>query len=190
MQKRSRAPHKYRKPALLVGGVFVIIVLIVGYMLWHKAYIRHRRVIPTTTVQSSDKTKTNTTSTFNDKGETATTDDTTSQPPEASGAAPDTPHGTFVSNHHPSLSGASNVPSAVQSVCLTSPGATCTIEFTKDGQSKILSTQQTDSSGATSWNWDVNSAGLTTGSWKITITASLNGKTSSATDDINLEVRP
>src|SRR6202011_3279223 len=38
-----------------------------------------------------------------------------------------TPYGTFVSNHHPTLSGSPG-PSE-ESVCNTTPGATCYIEF-------------------------------------------------------------
>lgn len=116
--------------------------------------------------------------------------DASAQAPINSGAAPITPYGNFVSNHRPNLDG-NPAPSSVQSVCNTTAGATCYIEFVnQDGVVKQLAAQKTDSGGATSWNWDVKQAGFTIGSWKITVYASLNGKTESASDVQNLEVGP
>lgn len=99
------------------------------------------------------------------------------------------PYGTFVSNHHPSLDG-STAPSTEESVCYAAPGATCYIEFTKGSLVKRLPAETADSSGSVSWNWDIKQAGLSTGSWTIKAIASLNGKTMSAQDNLNLEVQP
>jgi hypothetical protein len=100
-----------------------------------------------------------------------------------------TPSGTLVSNHRPSLSGTSS-PSSEQSVCNTTPGAVCYIEFTKDNEVKKLPAQTTDPTGATFWSWDVKQAGLSVGSWKITAIVTLNGQSKSFTDSLSLEIQP
>lgn len=98
------------------------------------------------------------------------------------------PKGDFVSNHHPNLSG-KPAPNTVSSVCTTTPGATCTISFTKDNITKSLPVQTTDRGGTAYWNgWTLQSLGLTAGSWQIKATASLNGQTLSSTDAMNMEV--
>jgi len=75
------------------------------------------------------------------------------------------------------------------SVCNTTPGAICLVKFTKSGVTKQLSAQTTDANGVASWQWDIESAGLTDGSWTITAVASLDGQTQSAQDGQNLEVQ-
>jgi len=101
------------------------------------------------------------------------------------------PTGTFVSNHHPSLSGSTN-PSGEQSVCITSVGASCFIEFTntKTGVVKQLKDEAVDNNGTAYWNWDVKTAGLSQGEWRITAVATLNGDTKSTSDQLLLEVQP
>ncbi len=100
------------------------------------------------------------------------------------------PFGTFVSNHSPSLSGSAELRQE-QSVCNTTPGAKCAMTFTNNsGVVKSLPVQTADSNGAVYWTWDVKVAGFTTGAWKITATADLNGQTKSASDQINLNVKP
>ena len=98
------------------------------------------------------------------------------------------PFGVFVSNHSPSLSG-SSIYQNEQSVCNTTPGAHCYIEFTKGTIIKQLASQTTNAQGATYWTWNVNEAGLTQGTWQIIAVASLNGQTSSAQDSNNLKVQ-
>ena len=100
------------------------------------------------------------------------------------------PYGTFVSDHHPSLSGANNTPSSELSTCTTTPGASCYITFAKDGVTKKLASQTTDGSGSTSWHWDVSQAGLSEGTWEVTAVASLGGQTKTTIDTFKLEVQP
>jgi len=98
------------------------------------------------------------------------------------------PTGDFVSNHHPNLSG-SPAPDTLNSVCTTTPGATCAISFTKDGVTKSLPTETTDRGGSAYWNgWSLQSIGLTIGSWQVQASASLNGKTLGASDALQLVV--
>lgn len=98
-----------------------------------------------------------------------------------------TPTGSFVSNHHPNLSG-SPAPNTMSSVCNTTPRATCKITFTKDGSTKELPAHTVDANGSAYWNWKLQDIGLTAGTWKITAVASLNGQTKTASDAMDLVV--
>lgn len=111
-----------------------------------------------------------------------------SENPQSS-VAPKEPTGAFVSNHRPSM-GASPKLVQVQSTCNTTPGATCTITFTKDSLIRTLPAKPADSNGNVFWSWSTKDAKLTQGVWKITATAKLNGHTKTAADVINLEVQP
>lgn len=96
------------------------------------------------------------------------------------------PYGSFVSNHKPGQNG-SDLTELSQ--CITTPGASCRITFTLDGITKTLANQTVDSSGSTFWEWNVNDAGLTKGSWTITALSSLNGQTKSTTDQLKLDIQ-
>lgn len=110
--------------------------------------------------------------------------------PTPSGDPPHAPYGNFVSNHSPNLDGSPN-PSSITSACITSPGASCRIEFTNgEGVVKELKDQTTNSSGETSWVWDAKQAGFTPGSWKVKAIATLNGQTTSTEDVQSFEVGP
>lgn len=111
--------------------------------------------------------------------------DTQGAPSTGSGPPPATPYGNFVSNHRP---GGGTLTSEVSS-CNTSAGATCYIQFTNGSTVKKLDTQTTDGKGATIWYWDVESAGLSSGSWTITAVATLNGQTKTANDSLPLVVQ-
>jgi len=67
-------------------------------------------------------------------------------------------------------------------------GATCQINFVKDGQTKTLTPKLTDSSGKAIWDWDVKNAGFSSGIWKISAVAILNGQSKTAYDGIPLEI--
>jgi cytoskeletal protein RodZ len=107
--------------------------------------------------------------------------------PNASSVSLVTPYGSFVSNHHPNLSG-SPAPNSLTSTCSTSAGASCQITFTNDGLTKTLPAQVTNSSGYTYWSWTLQSIGLTTGSWKIHAISSYNGQAKTAEDSMDLVV--
>jgi hypothetical protein len=100
----------------------------------------------------------------------------------ASGPAPAAPTGDFVSAHTVSSS------APVSSVCNSTPGASCTITFANGSTTKSLTAQTVGSNGSTSWNWTAGSL-LGSGTWTVTAVATLNGKTSSATDATNLTVQ-
>lgn len=113
-----------------------------------------------------------------DTPETDSTQSSNSTPPE-------TPSGTFVSNHYINL--ASHT--AQNSVCHTSPGAQCAVVFSRGSTTRSLPAKQTDANGNTSWNWDVKELGLTAGSWTVTSKATNGQHSSTAVDQINLEIK-
>jgi len=97
------------------------------------------------------------------------------------------PTGNFVSNHSPNRKGTPH-PSSMQSVCNTTPGASCTIIFTNGSTTRYLPAQTADKGGATYWTWDVKDIGLTEGSWTIQAKATLGSQVKTASDQVNLQV--
>jgi hypothetical protein len=95
------------------------------------------------------------------------------------------PSGQFVSNHKPGQNGS---PVSEQSVCNTTPGATCEIRFQKGSVIKSLPSHTADAGGAAYWTWTPDEVGLTAGNWTVTAVASLNGKSLSSADSLALEV--
>lgn len=187
--KSSPAKHSFILKAigLLVLAAIVVAVLEVTNTthLFHKAKLTVS-IIPSTHPSSTtapvlSHTKTQINSSYSSANQSAKN---TAPAPSAnsnSSAAPVTPTGDFVSDHAPNLSGNPH-PSQENSVCVTTPGATCYIEFTQGNVAKQLSTQTADSNGAVYWTWDIAQDGFTAGSWQITAVASLNGKTATSTD--------
>ncbi len=114
------------------------------------------------------------------KGETGQSDDSPSGETKQDG--PTTPKkllepsGNFVSSHEVEMN------SLVASSCETTSGAKCAINFTKDGVTKSLSTQGTDSEGTTFWEWTPKQIGLTPGEWVIEAEASLGTEVKTAKD--------
>lgn len=176
--------------AILLGIVLVVAVL----ELTNTTHLLHKRKavsgnIPSTS-QSKENEKEKQSSSENDdssngSGATDSTSEKTTGAP-SSGSDLLAPYGNFVSNHVPSLKNSSSM----ESVCITTPGASCTIIFTKDGVTKTLESKKANSNGAIIWSWDIDDAGFVEGSWKITATATLDGQTKSTSDIQNLEVQP
>lgn len=99
------------------------------------------------------------------------------------------PSGSFVSNHHPNLSG-SPAPNTIASVCNTTPGASCKITFAKDSEVKELPSRVADANGSAYWNWKLQDIGLTAGTWKIKAVSTLNGQNKSSYDAMDMVVQP
>ncbi len=96
-----------------------------------------------------------------------------------------TPFGQFVSNQNPSLSNPSQ--QLEESVCETTPGANCYIQFTKSESPTItLPTQVTNSQGVASWSWNLSNEGFTTGTWQVTAIATLGSQTKSASETLTV----
>jgi len=125
------------------------------------------------------------------KGEPKSNTDSASDKNEVSSeqtlSAITAPSGNFVSNHHPNLDG-DPAPNSMQSTCITTAGAYCTIMFTKGSTTIGLPTQKTDREGAAYWSWGLQDIDLTTGSWKVQAKATSGSLVEVADDAITLEV--
>jgi len=98
------------------------------------------------------------------------------------------PYGTFISSHVISLGDprAENQ----ESICITTPGANCKIEFKKGDVVKTLETKKVGSDGSVIWNWNLKDADLREGTWEIIASAWLNDDIKTTTDPLKLEVKP
>ena len=181
---------------LVVSGVAVLAILVITTLeLTGKIHLFHKRTM--TAPSASQYTKGETGSSTSSTG-TSSTQSSTSVGSQQYGSQKNTgddtstlitPSGLFVSNHHPNLSG-SPAPNEINSVCTTTPGATCRIEFTKDEVTKSLSSQVTDAGGSAYWNWKLQDIGLTQGEWTVTARATLGSQSATAQDALKLDVQP
>lgn len=192
---KTNAPKKLRNSKLIFPAVaLLLLVTVVALELTNVSHIFHAKKavsgpIPSTPSSSvSDEgSATQTSGTPSTNTDKPTNIDKANTPNTVNGALV-APYGTFISNHAPSLSNTPSAPSSEASVCITNPGATCTITLTMDGVTKTLNAQITDSKGAAYWNWDIVTAGLTKGDWTVTATATANGQSKSTTDSLKLRV--
>jgi cytoskeletal protein RodZ len=175
--------HLLRNIIMILSLVIVVIGAVFLYKTIWGSTKKSNTTIPSTSPHVNSKPS---------KGEpdkqTATTGNTdtskTSSPATTSQTAElIAPYGSFVSNHNPGST------DQELSYCITTPGATCNIEFSSAGVTKKLTPQLVDGSGSTSWLWRVNDAGLSKGSWQISVTASLSGKTKTTVDKKTLDIK-
>lgn len=131
---------------------------------------------PATSDKSVDEVSNESSPTSNQPNETPKSTTTSSQYLKS----PD--QSTYVNTHTASLN------SDLQSVCVTSPSATCVIQFTKSGVTKSLKPGVADNSGSVIWTWKPSDIDLTSGAWTITAKASLNGQTKISQDAIKLQI--
>jgi|SRR5665213_1555783 len=182
--KRSKLSNR----TSLIALVVLLIVVVGFYALNHRSN-KGSGTIPSTNTASTTASSPIKSATAAVAPNDSSTSAKYTAPAAANSSVLVTPTGTFVSNHRPSLSGPSEQ-KAEQSTCNTTPGATCSIELTKGSVTKTLKTQTADKSGAVYWSWNVEDAGLTEGTWKVTAIASLNNNTKTAQDEIDLVVQP
>jgi hypothetical protein len=198
-----RTSKKVQKRKLLSGklilsvlaGLIVLGAVFAGLQLTHTTHFFQKAKpvsgpIPIVEPQTSPKSKSSNSSSANQNpAETEPSspkaDATTPVTGGGGGATLVAPYGSFVSNHQPGQHGS---PLLEQSECNTTPGASCYIKFTQGSIVKTLTAQTIGSSGSTSWLWYVNKAGLTSGDWKISAVATLNGQTKVTQDPVALEV--
>lgn len=198
MYKNYARSTRSKKPFVIAGiAVLAIACLIVGFELTNITHIFHSRPVSISgSAETKGETSTNsksaqksTTANAAQSGNTSQTGDNKSGSGSNTGAvALLAPSGDFVSNHHPNLGG-DPAPNTLSSVCTTTPGATCRINFTKDGVTRSLEPETTDRGGSAYWNnWKLQDVKLTTGGWQVKATATLNGKTLSSDDAMQLVV--
>lgn len=189
VKKRLRVT---RRSLLFV--VLATALIIIGIFLWRHLHHTQKQQIPTTSSPNNPGQATSGTSsqpTSSDKlpSGNSTMPSNNSGPSNTTTKNVLTPSGAFVSNHHPSLSGSSELRQE-QSVCYTTAGVNCYIEFSKGGQTKTLPTKTTDGSGYAYWTWDVKDAGFSSGAWQIKAVAGSGDQTKTASDSLTLDVQP
>src|SRR5882762_2796078 len=167
MVARKRYPVKalYKTPkfrliaAILIVGLLALITLeLTGVTHVIRKQKPTSSTIPSTTpVTTSDKAGSQASKPDQPTSQqNSPTTDKTNAPASSNNEQLISPYGTFVSNHKSTLSGGT----AEQSVCITTPGASCSITFTNSGgDTKILQAQTADNNGTVYWNWDVKTAG-------------------------------
>lgn len=195
LQRRRRLSKKHL--LLLLGVVVVVAGVMAALELTNTTFLFHKNNYvsapnkPSRTLNANTKgdqgssAKPNSNTSSDSSHETKDNNDT----PTGNSQPLKQPEGTFVSNHHPNLSG-SPAPSSMQSTCETTSGATCQILFTKDGVTKSLPAQATDQGGSAYWTWKLQDIGLTQGTWRVQAKAVLGSQTQTADDATNLEVGP
>jgi hypothetical protein len=185
--RRSSVKHVYKnKWVLIVLAAFVILALL---EFTNTTHLFHSKKAVSGTIPSSSPINTSPSSANPKPGGTgsatppaANNEKQNQTAPVNTSATLKAPYGTFVSNHHPDAN------SSEESVCNSTPGASCIIKFTQGNVVKTLSAQAVDGSGTTYWSWNVKQAGLTSGSWTVTAVANLNGQTKSTQDSLALEI--
>lgn len=194
--KKSRLNFIRRRKKIIVLALVAILVILLALELSNTTHLFH----------NSKNTQPGSTSTIDTKDGAISPNSTPgpdkNQNAQSGGSQPSTgsstnsssvplkaPSGTFVSNHHPNLSG-SPAPNQMQSTCNTTPGAKCQINFTNGSITKSLPAQTADKEGAVYWSWKLQDIGLTAGTWHIQAVASLDGQTQTVNDALNLGVAP
>lgn len=187
----KKSPHR-RKTIYLVCSGLVLLGVIAAFVIYRKP--PPKKVIPVTAGQNTKGEPTKPTANNTAQKDTSTPVPSTPTSPQTSKDSPSVstailsaPSGDFVSNHHPNLSG-SPAPNRISSVCTTTPGASCTISFTKNGVTKSLPAQTTDAGGSTYWDWKLQDIDLSVGNWQVVATATLNSQTKTVNDPLLLEV--
>lgn len=186
-QYKRRDRNRWLWPTVAIASLVVVFTLL---ELTNTTHILHHQKIP-----SVIPTHSNTSAVSDDSrqgNDQSSSVDSQNQADNSSTVSDHTltaPTGNFVSNHFP---GQNNSPTTEASTCNTTSGAACYIMFTNidTGQITQLPSQLTDAKGSTSWYWDTKSdAHLTSGRWKVTAVATLNGQTKRTDDALNLTIQ-
>jgi hypothetical protein len=199
MPKYPKQHRSYKKPLIIIAsGIILLAGVFATLELTGITSFMHKKHAPAVTANQNTKgegpaSNGQSNSNQNQSDDTNTGDGTWSSDnktpnDETPSTKLEAPTGNFVSNHHPNLDG-DPAPNKMQSSCVTNPGATCQITFTKDGVTKSLPAKKTDAGGGVYWDWKLQDIGLTTGSWKIQAKAQLGTQTETADDSILLEVK-
>lgn len=189
VRNKSKLSKKILWPAAILVAVLVILLILEAANVTH---FLHKDKVPAvipTHSNSSSAARGSVNNQSDNSPATSTGSNIPAPIPAPSNHALIVPSGNFVSNHFP---GQNNSPTTEASTCNTTPGATCFIKFTNSstGESTQLPTQTVDARGSTSWYWDINKdAHLTSGEWRITAVAVLNGQTRTADDALQLTIQ-
>ncbi|HSX17907.1 MAG TPA: hypothetical protein VLE51_00945 [Candidatus Saccharimonadales bacterium] len=184
MARKLKRLHLDKRLVVLAVLVVLAIVIAIGYAA--KGNKKTNVIIPSTS--SAAKTQEKGSDNQSSNSSTGNSDTTNTAPSKDSSSSQSsnllTPSGNFVSNHTPGQKGS---PLDENSVCNTTPGATCYIEFTKDGETKKLAARVADSNGTVLWDWTASD--FSSGTWTVIAVASLNGQTKTSQDSQPLEIQ-
>lgn len=186
---------KKQKIVILTAIGILLLAVVFGVVIWRTSISSKSQTSQTT---ASDSTKgeistTGSSSTVSSSSATSSNDESGAGVVDKNGdatvqttayVAP--PTGTFVSNHHVSLSDSSQL--SVQSDCTTTPGIACKITFANGSITKNLAAKTTDAGGAAYWSWNVKDLGLTVGSWQVSAIATVGSQTQTSIDATKLEI--
>lgn len=175
--KTTKLKNNKKAIAILAVAILLVVATILLFVFVTKSNT-NTVIVP----QYDDSSSNNSGSTSSSKNNTQTTPVTID-----TSITPSEPTGTFISNHHPNISG-SPAPNIESSTCTTTPGANCQIQFTNGSITKSLAIKKTDAEGNASWDWSLSDIGLTVGEWKITAIATNGSKTTTAIDSMSLNV--
>ncbi|HSX53107.1 MAG TPA: hypothetical protein VLF90_01930 [Patescibacteria group bacterium] len=171
-----------RKRLIIVGAALVIVLLVGGYLI-HKNTPEQSGQGPTTTRKSTTQPGV----LINTAPDTGNTKPSTTYGNTTPTTDVIAPSGSFVSNHHPTLSAPGNT---MNSICRTNAGITCQINFTMGSEVKTLGPDTVGSDGTISWEWDLQKIGLTAGSWHVQAVAKSGSNTAATDDPLTLEISP
>jgi hypothetical protein len=185
--RRSSVKYVYKNKWVIIVLATIVILALLEFT--NTTHLLHSKKAVSGTIPSSSPINTSPSSANPESGGTgsatppaANNEKQNQTPPVSTNASLQAPYGTFVSNHHPDTN------TSEESVCSSTPGASCIIKFTQGNVVKTLSAQAVDGTGTTYWSWNVKQAGLTSGSWTVTAVANLNGQTKSTQDSLALEI--
>ena len=178
----------YRSRALMYTVIVLLVLIIAMVVSGLVISSSHRKAVSGTIKTTDTPSNPNSTSSNGSSGVNTTTPQKSSSVNQSNMNNSNliAPYGSFVSNHKPGQNG-SNLTELSQ--CITTPGATCYIKFTQNGVVKTLQGKNADSTGSIFWEWNVNDAGLTSGTWTITAIATLDSQTKSTIDQLTLQVQ-
>ena len=176
----------------IIIPILVLILLGIGFILYFHYDSKNTDVYTVKTNASNSKSSTSipaksivssaspssiSYSAPSDNGQSVTTEQPTT------GTPPTSPSGEFLSNYSPDSS------TSERSVCNVQPGVSCTISFTQGDVTKNLTAEVAGSDGFVLWTWEPSDLSLTTGSWQVKATATVNSLSSTTTDPNLLNVQ-
>lgn len=190
LRHTTTASNRKRRVFVVVVCVLAIILLAAATYYYLKQKDESYRAKQYGSSQTNPSKNTPVASGNDNRGSTSNSKGASNTPttPADSSVTPTTPTGTFVSNHHPNLSG-QPAPNLESSTCTTTPGVTCQIKFTNGDIVKVLEPQTTNADGNTSWTWRLGDVGLTVGDWKVTAVATNGTKVTMADDSMPLSIK-
>lgn len=179
---------KYIYALVVIGALLVVLATL---EITNATHFFHKNNVATSGVISSTNPYNSNTGTNNKTTASADTKESSAgnQNISSSGSTAvslQAPYGTFVSNHLPGKNGTNT---QEESVCSSTPGASCYMKFVQGSIVKTLKNQILDSSGTTYWLWDTKSAGLTSGSWQVFAIVNLNSQTKTSKDAQDLVIQ-